>query len=351
MADYTVAELGLRLGGEVVGAGERRVRGVAPLESAGPDQLSLVANKKYISYVPGSSAAAVLVGRELADALPDGVTQIRVGDPHVALREALLLLYPEPDRPAGVHPTAVVDGAAEVGSDVWIGPYAVIGAGARLGDRVRVGAHTVVGDGSTVGADTVLHPHVTLYPGVEVGARCTIHSGARLGRDGFGYVLVDGGHHKVPQVGRCVIEDDVDIGSNCSIDRGSIGDTVVGQGTKIDALVHLGHNVRIGRHSILIAQVGIAGSVTVGDGVVLGGQVGVAGHLSIGAGARLAGQSGVFGDVPAGETYSGFPARPHRETLRAQGAVFKLPDVLRRVRELERRLGQEPEAGPGGEQP
>jgi UDP-3-O-[3-hydroxymyristoyl] glucosamine N-acyltransferase len=338
MAEYSVAELALRVDGEVVGDRERRVRGAAALDSAGPDQISLVANGRYIAYVPPSRAAAFLVSRRLAGELPEGTTQIRVDDPHVALRVVLGLLYPEAPRPIGIHSTAVVDDGAELGTEVFVGAYAVIGAGVRLGDRVQVGAHSVVGEGTTVGDDSVLHPHVTLYEGVRIGARCTVHSGARIGREGFGYVFEDGGHRRVPQVGGCIIEDDVDIGSNCSIDRGSIGDTVVGQGTKIDSLVHLGHNVKLGKHTILVAQVGVAGSSVVGDGAVLGGQVGVAGHLTIGAGARLGAQAGVIGDVPPGATYSGYPARPHREALRAQGAMFKLPEMLRRIRDLERRL-------------
>jgi UDP-3-O-[3-hydroxymyristoyl] glucosamine N-acyltransferase len=185
-----------------------------------------------------------------------------------------------------------------------------------------------------------------VYERVRVGARCTIHSGTRIGREGFGYVFQDGRHRRVPQIGRCIIEDDVDIGSNCSIDRGSIGDTVVGEGTKIDSLVHLGHNVKIGKHAILIAQVGVAGSASVGDGAVLGGQVGVGGHIIIGAGARVGAQAGVIGDIPGGETYSGYPARPHRLALRAQSAFFKLPDLIRRVRELEVRLGGDPAKSP-----
>jgi UDP-3-O-[3-hydroxymyristoyl] glucosamine N-acyltransferase len=168
--------------------------------------------------------------------------------------------------------------------------------------------------------------------------RCTIQSGARIGCDGFGYAFVDGEHRSVPQVGGCVLGDDVDVGANTTIDRGSIGDTVIGRGSKLDNLIQIGHNVRIGERAILIAQVGVAGSCQVGDGAVLGGQVGVAGHLNIGAGARVGAQAGIIGDVPPGETVSGYPARPHREALRAQAALFKLPDTLQKIRELERKL-------------
>lgn len=338
MPELSVAELARHVGGEAVGDLTRRLRAVASLDTATEHDLSLVANRKYLPYVGATRAGAVLVSRELVDALPPGITQIRVADAHVALRQVLMLLHPPPPHVPGIHPTAIFGADAEVGADVAIGPYAVIGRGVRLGARVQIGAHVVIGDGCEVGADTVLHPHVTLYPGVQVGERCILHSGVRLGGDGFGYAFVEGEHRKVPQVGGCRIGDDVEIGANTTIDRGSIGDTVVGRGTKIDNLVHLGHNVRVGEHVIVVAQVGVSGSSSVGDYAVLGGQVGVAGHLSIGERARLGAQAGVTTDVPAGETYSGYPARPHAEALRAQAALFRLPALLRRIRELEQRL-------------
>jgi UDP-3-O-[3-hydroxymyristoyl] glucosamine N-acyltransferase len=221
-----------------------------------------------------------------------------------------------------------------LGADVTIGPYAVIGDGASLGDRAWIDAHAVVGAGVTVGDDAHVFPHATLYPGTTLGARVTIHAGARIGSDGFGYVFGDGQHRKIPHVGRCVIEDDVEIGANTTVDRGSVDDTVVGGGTKIDNLVQVAHNVRIGRLCLLMSQVGIAGSTTLGDGVILAGQAGIIGHATIGAGARVGGQGGVIGDVPAGATYSGYPARPHREQLRAQAAVARLAALVRPLERL-----------------
>src|SRR4029077_10710308 len=184
------------------------------------------------------------------------------------------------------------------------------------------------------------YPHVTLYAGTVVGMRVVLHSGVRLGSDGFGYVFSGGIHAKIPHVGRCIVGDDVEIGANTTIDRGSIDDTVIGAGTKIDNLVQIGHNVRIGRMCLIMAQVGIAGSVRVEDGVMLLGQVGVSGHHTIGKGARLAAQAGVFGDIPAGETWSGYPARPHKEALRAQASLFKLPSLLRRIERLLERTNE-----------
>jgi UDP-3-O-[3-hydroxymyristoyl] glucosamine N-acyltransferase len=191
-----------------------------------------------------------------------------------------------------------------------------------------------VGPGVEIGERCQLYPSVTLYAGAALGKRVIVHAGARIGSDGFGYVQRDGQHLKIPHVGRCVVEDDVEIGANTTIDRGSIDDTVIGAGTKIDNLVQIAHNVRIGRLCLIMAQVGIAGSVRVEDGAMLLGQVGVSGHHTIGKGARLAAQAGVFGDIPAGETWSGYPARPHKEALRAQAALFKLPRLLRRIERL-----------------
>jgi UDP-3-O-[3-hydroxymyristoyl] glucosamine N-acyltransferase len=221
-----------------------------------------------------------------------------------------------------------------LGRAVTIGPYAVIGSGADVGDRTRIGAHSVVGDGVRIGEGSHLYPHVTVYSGSELGRRVVVHAGACIGSDGFGYVQREGAHAKIPHVGRCLVHDDVEIGANTTIDRGSIDDTIIGAGTKIDNLVQIGHNVHVGRLCLLMAQVGIAGSVRVGDGCILAGQVGVSGHHDIGDGARLAAQAGVFGDIPAGETWSGYPARPHRESLRAHAALFRLAGLMKQIERL-----------------
>jgi UDP-3-O-[3-hydroxymyristoyl] glucosamine N-acyltransferase len=207
-----------------------------------------------------------------------------------------------------------------------------------------VDAGARIGAGVTIGNDSRVFSNATLYPGTSLGARVAIHAGATIGSDGFGYVFRNGAHEKIPHVGRCIVEDDVEIGANSTIDRGSIDDTVIGAGTKIDNLVHVGHNVRIGRLCLLMAQVGISGSARIEDGCILAGQAGLAGHIVIGKGARIAGQSGVFGDVPAGGTWSGYPARPHREALRAQAAMFKLPAFMKRVERFLEQLSGAPAA-------
>ena len=336
MAELTLAEVARIAEGELEGGdGGRTVRGVAPLDEAQPHHLSFVAEARYHPYIQASHAGALLVARGAGVELPTGMAAIRVDDPRQALARVLPALYPETAPAPGVHPTAGVDGA-HIADGVSVGPYAVVGAGTRVGERARIGAHVVVGRGCEIGAHAVLHPHVTLYDGVRVGQRSIVHSGARLGSDGFGFVPEGRGLRKVPQVGGCVVGDDVEIGANTTIDRGSIGDTVIGRGTKIDNLVQIGHNCRIGQSVVIVSQVGISGSTKVGDGVVLGGQAGVQGHIEIGAGARVGGQAGVTASVAPGVTVSGYPARPHREAMRIQAAVFGLPRLLERLKALEK---------------
>jgi UDP-3-O-[3-hydroxymyristoyl] glucosamine N-acyltransferase len=329
----TAAAIAEAVGGRLIGDPATTIRGVAPLDRASPTDLSFLSAAKYAAAFSASRAGVVLVSPELAET-PGQSSRVVVDQP----QEALLSLLPRFHRPAearaGVHQTAVIGRGARLGRDVSIGPYAVIGDRATLADRVVVGAHSVIGEGVEIGDDSRLYPAVTIYGGSLIGRRVIIHAGARIGSDGFGYVQKGGAHLKIPHVGRCLIEDDVEIGANSTIDRGSIDDTVVGAGTKIDNLVQVAHNVRIGKLCLIMAQVGIAGSVRVEDGAMLLGQVGVSGHHTIGAGARLAAQAGVFGDIPAGETWSGYPARPHKEALRAQAALFKLPSLIRRIERL-----------------
>jgi UDP-3-O-[3-hydroxymyristoyl] glucosamine N-acyltransferase len=326
-----IAEL---VGGELHGDAEATVGRVAPLDRATAGHLTFLGGARYAPLLAECEASVVLVSPELADT-PGGVSaRVVVDRPQEALLRLLPVLFtPVPVRP-GVDPTARIGRGASLGADVSIGPFVVIGAGARIGDRVQLDAHAVVGDGVSIGDDSHLFPHVTAYAGTTIGRRVVAHSGVRLGSDGFGFVFAAGVHQKIPHVGRCVIEDDVEIGANTTIDRGSIDDTVIGAGSKIDNLVMIAHNVRIGRLCLIVAQAGIAGSAHIADGCVIGGQAGLQGHIRIGARARVGAQAGVLGDVPAGETWSGYPARPHREALRAQAALFKLSGLWRRLEKL-----------------
>lgn len=335
----TLAEIATLVQGTLRGGDrEHRISGAAPVDSAGPDQLSFVANPRYLPYVQGSRAGVLLVPEALVERVPEGMPIISVEDAHIAMYHVLRRLHPEQPEPPAVHSSAIIAEDVVLPSDVTVGPYAVIERGAKIGAGTRILAHAFVGKGAQVGKDCVIHPHATVYEGVVLGDRCIIHSGARVGKEGFGFVWDDGGHRKVPQIGGCVLGDDVEVGCNTTIDRGSLGDTTVGSGTKIDNLVQLGHNDRIGKHVILVSQVGISGSTTIGDGTVLGGQAGVGGHLTIGAGATIAARGGVIGDVPAGATYSDYPARPHREAMRSHAMVAKLGEMFRRIKAIEKRL-------------
>lgn len=331
----TAEAIAALVGGEIEGDPTAVVNGVASLDRATSQHLSVVSAAKYAPMADRTDAGILLIDPEFRDT-PAGKARARiyVRQPQDKLLAVLTHLYPEPPVTPGVAPTVRIGRGARLGSRVSLGEYVVIGDGATIGDDVVIGPGSVIGEKATVGNGSRLWPSVTIYPRTVLGARVFVHAGARIGSDGFGYVFRDGSHNKIPHVGRCVIGDDVEIGANTTIDRGSIDDTVVGRGTKIDNLVHIAHNVRIGEKCLIMAQVGVAGSVTVGDGAILAGQAGISGHLSIGAGARLAAQAGVFGDVPAGETWSGYPARPHRESLRASAALFKLAGMMRGLEKL-----------------
>ena len=330
----TADAIAAAVGGRVEGDPAARVTGIAPLDRARTEDLSFLGSAKYAPLMAGSDAGVVLVAPALAHSATRARARVIVDKPHDALLSLIPKFYRPVPREPGVHASAVLGRGVHVGREVAIGPYAIVGDGAVLGDRCVIDGHVVVGPGVRVGADTHLFPHVTAYRGTSMGVRVIVHAGARLGSDGFGYVFRDGRHEKIPHVGRCLIEDDVEIGANTTIDRGSIDDTVIGAGTKIDNLVHVAHNCRIGRLCLIMAQVGIAGSARVEDGCILAGQAGINGHHTIGRGATLAAQAGAFGDIPKGETWSGYPARPHKEALRAQAALFRLPALLRRIEKL-----------------
>jgi UDP-3-O-[3-hydroxymyristoyl] glucosamine N-acyltransferase len=322
------------VGGELRGDGGVAIASVAPLDRAGEKDLTFLAAARYAPLFARTRAGAALVSPDLAEEHGTVPARIVVARPHEAMLRVLPELYVTPARATGVHPTAVIGRGARVGRDLALGPYAVIGASVELGDRVTIGPGCVIEAGAVIGDDSTLVAGVNVYSRAVIGRRVIVHAGACIGSDGFGYVFRDGAHQKIPHVGRCIIGDDVEVGANTTIDRGSIDDTVIGPGTKIDNLVHVGHNVRIGALCLIMAQVGIAGSSHVEDGAILAGQVGLSGHLTIGKNARLGAQAGVFGDVPAGETWSGYPARPHKEALRAYAALFRLSGLMKRLERL-----------------
>jgi UDP-3-O-[3-hydroxymyristoyl] glucosamine N-acyltransferase len=338
----TLADVARVVGGTVVGDGARELRGISTLDRAGADELTFLSSARYAKELLESNAGAVLVTPDLAESPGRCANRVVVAKPHEAMLKLLPKFYRMPERPfVGVHPTAVVAPDAVVDPDACIEAFVVVGPGARVGKGSWIGPHCLVGDGVTVGADCRLVNQVTLYPGTVLGDRVILHAGARIGSDGYGYVFQGGAHQKIPHVGRCVLGNDIEIGANSTVDRGSLDATTIGDGTKIDNLVHIGHNCRVGRLVLMMAGVAIAGSARIEDGVVIAGQVGIAGHVTIGARATLAAQAGVIGDVPAGATWGGYPARPHKDVLRGYAAMKRLPELLKRI---DRLLGREPDA-------
>jgi UDP-3-O-[3-hydroxymyristoyl] glucosamine N-acyltransferase len=341
---WRLADLASAVGGRVRGDPERILAGVATLEAAGPEDLSFLTNPRYRQAAAASKAGAILVGpgADLA-----GHDLLEAPEPYLALAELLERMHAEAAAAPGISPDARVGADVRVGRDVAIGPFAVIGDRCAIGDEVTVGAGCILGEGCEIGERSRLHPRVVLYANTSIGARCLVHAGVVLGGDGFGFATSRGVHRKVPQIGRVVVEDDVEIGSNTTIDRGAIGETRIGAGTKIDNLVMIAHGVVIGAGGLLAAQTGIAGSTTVGHHATFAGQAGVAGHLKLGDRAIVAGKSAVFADVEAGGFVAGIPAVDHRVWKKSQALVRDLPELLGRIRDLERRLAELEAQGEG----
>ena len=332
---FTATEIARHLGGEVLGDGSLPLTGFSAADQSKAGDLTFAENEIYFARAEQSAADAILIDGAFASARK---VLIKVSNARVAFAKVLPLFFPPRQFAAGIHPTAVVAASARIDPTAHVGPLCVIGAQTRIGPRAVLEGCDHVSEDCQLGEDVHLFPSVTLYPRTQIGHRVSIHSGTVIGSDGFGYVLDAGTHRKVPQVGHVIIHDDVEIGANVAIDRGALGSTVIGRGTKIDNLVQIGHNVVIGEHCIIVSQVGIAGSTRVGSYVVLAGQVGLAGHLKIGDHVTISAQSGVMDNIPDGEKWFGYPARPDRQMKRQLIAVQQLPELIRRVRELEQQL-------------
>jgi UDP-3-O-[3-hydroxymyristoyl] glucosamine N-acyltransferase len=336
MTADSIAEV---VGGKLEGDGSRELRGVARLEQAAGDQLAFAEGHQEVARARSSRAGCVLVPE--GTSLP-GLTTIAVCSPKLAFIRAAQVLHPTPAPVAGVHPTAIVSTEATLAEGISIGPYVVIERGVRVGQETSVAAGVYLGERSEIGSHCTLYPRVTIYPGARLGDRVVLHAGVVIGGDGFGYVFADGRHQKFPQVGSVVIEDDVEIGSNTTVDRGSLGTTVVGKGTKIDNLVQIAHNVTIGKHCVIVAQTGISGSTTIGDYVVIAGQAGVGEHARIESHAVIGGQAGILPGkiVREGTVVWGTPARPLAEVKRLYAHLGELPRLASKIRQLSQRLSQ-----------
>ena len=318
------------------GAGDLDMTGVAPLESAGPSEIAFIGNRKAAAQAGESRAGCLLVTHEF----PAGRTVIRVDDPRSGFASVIGLLYPRPPLIPGVHPTAVIGQDTEVAPSAAIGPHAVIGPGVRIGERTSVGPHCAIGAGARIGADGMLHAHVTIYDHVSIGDRAVLHSGCVLGADGFGFVRGPDGYRKFPQIGRVEIGDDVEIGANSCIDRAALGVTRIGDGVKLDNLVHIGHNCTIGCHVVIAAQTGLSGGVVVEDYAVIGGQVGIGDKARIETGAVLGSGCGILTSkiVRKGQVVWGTPARPLKDHLEQLANLSRLPQLRKELAELKKQL-------------
>jgi len=331
-------DIAVRLRCRLEGDGNIEIERVAGIEQAGPGDLTFLANRKYYPYLETTAASAVIVGNETP---ANGATMALLRSEHPALSFAhavtLFVSAAEPAR--GIDSLAAIAADAALGDDVSIGPFVAIGAGATIGNRAIIYPNVVIGAGAVIGDDCVLHSHVSIRERVQIGARVILHDGAVIGSDGFGFVKqADGSHFKIPQHGDVVIEDDVEVGANTTIDRPAVGETRVAAGSKIDNLVQIGHGVSVGKRVLFAAQVGVAGSTTVDDDVVLAGQVGVAGHIRIGKGVVATAQTGVPNSIEPGEFVSGYPAIPNRDWLKASAIFRQLPALKKRIVALEARI-------------
>ncbi len=347
MTAKTLSELAQLCGAVLEGAGDRSISGPASLMEATASEISFLANPKYRSQLESTSAGAVVAAEDVSLERTD-LPLLRCADPNRAFTLVVgAFAETEAEVAAGIHESAVVGEDCEFGSNVSVGANAVIGAGTRIGDGAIIHAGVVIGSGCSIGTGTIIHPNVTLYGRMIVGERCLIHAGTVIGADGYGFEPSAAGWVKVPQCGNVIIEDDVELGSNVTIDRARFGATRIRRGAKVDNLVHIAHNVEVGENALLVAQVGLSGSTKVGHWAILGGQTGVAGHIEIGDRARVGGGSAVIGDIPAGVDYMGRPARPRREALKRMAAPGRIAKLQERIEKLEARLSETSETDGG----
>lgn len=333
----TASEIAQQLQGEVRGDGAAVLTGFAPAERACPGDLTFAEKATYFAAAEQSQATAVLISGEFPSSKK---VLIRVPNARVAAAKLLPLFFPADQHPPGIHPSATIAATSQIDPSAHIGPNCVIGARVKIGARSALLGGNHIGRDCQIGDDALLFPHVVIYPQCQIGHRVSIHAVTVIGSDGYGYVFDEGRHRKMLQVGNVIIGDDVEIGASCAIDRGALGPTIIGQGCKIDNLVHVAHNVVLGRHCLVMGQVGFAGSTQLGDYCVIASQSGIAGHLKLGHQATVGAKSGVMRDIPDKGTVLGIPAAPDRQAKRQMIALQHLPELIRRMRDLEKQVAE-----------
>ena len=332
----TVNEIAAHIHGKVLGDGNVEIKSLSGIKEAQSGDITFVANSKYFSLIEKTKASAIICPENLT---AEGKTLIQTANPSLSFSKVVSLFMAAPPSPSlGIHPTAIIGRDVVLGADISIGPYVVIGNGARVGDRAVIGSQCFIGDQVSIGPDSLIYANVSIRERVTLGSRVIIHCGTVIGSDGFGFVQVEGRYEKIPQIGTVEVCDDVEIGANVTIDRARFDKTVIGRGTKIDNLVQVAHNVRIGEHCLIIAQVGISGSTIIEDRVVLAGQAGLAGHLTVGQGAIVAAQAGVASSVPPHTVVSGYPAKPHQTAKRINAHIQRLPVYVKKINELQKQM-------------
>jgi UDP-3-O-[3-hydroxymyristoyl] glucosamine N-acyltransferase len=346
MPSVPIREIVEFVAGEYAGPEDRQVTGVSSLSEATAAQLSFLANPKYAPQLLTTNAGVVLVSREVQG---DPARLIRVDNPYASMARVVTRWFAGRPKPEGISPLASIAPSATLGAGTVVGPFVTIGENVTIDDNVVIYQNVSIEADCAIGAETIVYPNVSLYYQTSIGQRCIIHSNAVIGSDGYGFAMDGGRHHKIPQIGRVRIEDDVEVGAGTTIDRAALGETVIGEGTKIDNLVQIGHNVKIGKHCLLVSQSGVAGSSELGDYVVIAGQSGVAGHLKIAAGTQIAAKSAVLQDIPQRAKVMGIPSMPFGEFTRREVWMRRLPQLAKRLKNVEKKLNMDQDNEPSGE--
>ncbi len=337
MPVFKLREIAKKINGKLFGDGEIIIKDAAKIESAGPGDITFLANLRYKNELIRTNASAVIVSEKMGVDVP--IPHILVDDAYYRFLQVFLMFYPRKEiAEPGIHPTAVIHPSVQIGEHVSIGPNVVIGKNCIIGDRTKILANCVIMNEVQIGAECLIYPLVSVREECIIGNRVIIHNGAVIGSDGFGFAQHGGIFHKIPQIGRVIVEDDVEIGANCTIDRATMGETIIRKGVKLDNLVHIAHNVEVGESTVMAAQAGISGSTKIGHHVMIGGQVGTVGHITIGNYAQIGAQSGVSKSVPDNETVFGYPARPIMKTKRIEAVLNQLPDLYKKIRVMEKEL-------------